>query len=135
MRSAEVLVVDDNPADALLIKQLLEEQGRANVNILHDGEEALRLLLAHYYHPDLIVLDLRLPKLDGHQVLQRVRRHVDTRIPIIVMSSSRNPDDSSQAYANGANAYMAKPTDLDGFIRMIESLTRLWIEPLARALP
>lgn len=128
----EILVVDDNPADALLFKGFLSELFAVRVTLAQDGEEALRLLVRPGYKPGLIVLDLKMPKMDGQEVLKRIRRKLAPKIPIIVMSGSRNLDDISQAYANGANVYVDKPSELNALRKMIESMARLWVEPLVR---
>jgi|SRR5579864_348106 CheY-like chemotaxis protein len=128
----EVLVVEDNPADALLVKESLSSKYVARVTVAPDGEEALRLLSRPEYRPDLILLDLRMPKLDGHQVLRRMRRSVAPKVPIVILSASTHLDDIGSAYANGANAYVEKPRDLDELLRAIQGVGRLWIEPLCR---
>jgi CheY-like chemotaxis protein len=128
----EVLVVEDNPADALLVKEALSGRYVARVTIAKDGEEAMSLLIRPDYRPDLILLDLKMPKLDGHQVLKRIRRKIASKVPIVIMSASGSQDDIGSAYANGANAYVEKPADLDELMRAIQSVGRLWIEPLCR---
>ncbi|MBZ5611156.1 MAG: response regulator [Acidobacteriia bacterium] len=131
MKSIEILVVDDNPADALLMQEFLRERYLAKITVAHDGEEALGLLLARDYIPDLILLDLKLPKLNGHETVKRIRRTI-ARVPIIILSGSRNPDDISFAYAVGVNAYVEKPTEPDALLRMMQSVAGLWVEPLVR---
>jgi len=128
----EILVVDDNPADALLFKGFLSDRYAVRVTLAQDGEEALSLLMRPGYKPGLIVLDLKMPKMDGHELLRRIRRKLAPKIPIIVMSGSRSLDDISQAYANGANVYVDKPSELNALRKMIESMARLWVEPLVR---
>ena len=132
---SEVLVVEDNPAEALLIKTHLGEHFKARVSIAKDGEEALMLLKDPDYRPDLILLDLTLPKLDGHQVLKRVRRHIAPKVPIVIMSGSRDPNDIGEAYASGANAYVEKPSDLDQLVAAIQTVGRLWMRPATGSLP
>ena len=128
----EILVIDDNPADTLLFQRFLSQYCGVGVTIAHDGEEALALLAGSQYKPNLILLDLKMPKMNGHEVLRRVRRKIAPKTPIIVMSGSRNLDDISQAYACGANAYVEKPSELDSHREIIQSMARLWIEPLLR---
>ena len=130
MRCLEILVVDDNPGEALLVAEFFQANCGANVSITHDGEEALELVLRHGYTPDLMVLDLDLPNLIGQQILVNVRRKI--AIPIVVMSSSPSYDDVSLAYATGANVYMTKPSGFEAFRKMLQVLAQLWIEPLMR---
>jgi CheY-like chemotaxis protein len=132
MRSIEILIVDDNPADAILMKDFLREHYPAKITVVQDGEEALRLLLTRVCTPDLILLDLRLPKMNGHEAAKRIRRKITARVPIIILSGSQNPDDISFAYAVGVNAYVEKPTEPDALLKMMQSVGRLWVEPLVR---
>jgi two-component system, chemotaxis family, response regulator Rcp1 len=125
LRMIDILVVDDNPADVLLFKEFLSDRYAVRITVAQDGEEALSLLIRPGYKPRLIVLD-------GQEVLKRIRRKLAPKIPIIVMSGSRNLDDISQAYANGANVYVDKPSELNALRKTIESLARLWVEPLVR---
>jgi two-component system response regulator len=128
----EILVVDDSPADALLFKGFLSDRYAVRVTLAQDGEEALGLLMRPGYKPGLIVLDLKMPKMDGHEVLKRIRRKIAPKIPVIVMSGSRDLDDIGHAYANGANVYVDKPSELNALRKVIESMARLWVEPLVR---
>lgn len=128
----EILLIEDNPGDALLVKECLNGRYVVRVTVAQDGEEALHVLMRHGYKPDLILLDLKMPKLDGHEVLRRIRRRITMKVPIVILSSSSSPDDIDEAYAIGANAYVEKPPDLEGLARMIHSVARLWVEPLCR---
>lgn len=128
----EILLIEDNPGDALLVKEFLSDRYVVRVTLAQDGEEAIQLLMRRDYRPDLILLDLKMPKLDGHEVLRHIRRRIAVKVPIVILSSSSDPDDIDQAYANGANAYVEKPSDLDGLARMVHSVARLWVEPLCR---
>ncbi len=132
MRSIEILIIDDNPADSFLMKEFLLERYLTTVTVVQDGEEALRLLVTPGYTPDLILLDLKLPKMSGHEAAKRIRRKLTARVPIVILSGSQNPDDISFAYAVGVNAYVEKPTDMDALLRMMQSVGRLWVEPLVR---
>ncbi|HYL35524.1 MAG TPA: response regulator [Bryobacteraceae bacterium] len=128
----EILLVEDNPGDALLVKESFSGRYVARVTVATDGEEALGVLFQPDYRPDLILLDLSVPKLNGHQLLKRIRRKIAATVPIVILSASGNPDDIASTYANGANAYVEKPTDPDQLLRAIQAVGRLWIEPLCR---
>ena len=131
MLPLEVLIVDDNPGDLRLIEECVRSSHTPlNVSLSSDGEEALELL--DRTQPDLILLDLRLPKLDGHEVLRRMKVH-DYRPVIVIMSSSRNPDDIDRAFEAGASDYMPKPSDLEDFRKAVDGVLRTWIEPILRS--
>ena len=117
-----ILVVEDNPADVYLIRSALAEHGiDAQVEVLSDGERARTfardLQEGTEAWPDLVLLDINLPKIDGLELLQRLS---SAPCPIIVMSSSQSPADRQQAIDNGAACYFWKPTDLDGFLHLGE---------------
>ena len=115
----------------MLMKAFLRDRYLVEIALAEDGEEALRLLTRDYV-PDLILLDWNLPKLSGHEAVTRIRRKISAHVPIIILSASQNPDDISFAYAVGVNAYVEKPADLEAFGRMMQSVARLWLEPLIR---
>ena len=132
MKPIEILVVQEHPLEARILKDFLQDHYLANVSVARDGEEALRILMTEGYHPDLILLDLKLSKLGGHEAVQRIRRKIAPKVPIVVMSTSRNPDDVSFAYALGVNAYVEKPLKIEDLERTMQSVGRLWVEPLVR---
>jgi two-component system, chemotaxis family, response regulator Rcp1 len=115
-----ILVVEDNPADVYLIRSALEEHSiDAVVDVVSDGERA-RALAREFDEgssqwPDLVLLDINLPKIDGLELLRRLSA---APCPIIVMSSSQSPSDRQQALDHGAACYFWKPTDLDGFLHL-----------------
>lgn len=115
-----VLVVEDNPADVYLIRSALQEHSiEADVDVVSDGERA-RTLAQEFQQgstpwPDLVLLDINLPKIDG---LELLRRLASAPCPIVVMSSSQSPSDRQQAIDHGAACYFWKPTDLDGFLQL-----------------
>ena len=115
-----VLVVEDNPADVYLIRSALQEHSiEAQVQVVFDGESARSAAAAFQdgtqAWPDIVLLDINLPKIDGLELLQRLAL---APCPIVVMSSSQSPSDRQQALENGAACYFWKPTDLDGFLHL-----------------
>jgi CheY-like chemotaxis protein len=136
MRPLEVLVIEDNPGDVHLIREGLKRSCPGlglDVRIAEDGERALQLLLHDGFHPDMILLDLSLPKIDGHTVLSRIRSHgVDLNdVPVVVFSSSEHG--MQDVLDAGANAYIVKPAGLVEYLRAIERFAILWLKPRAES--
>ena len=128
----KILIVEDNPGDARLIQECLHESiTPITLSFASDGEVALDLL--DRTHPDVIVLDLNLPKLDGHEVLRRMKANGNCAPVVVVMSSSRDPHDLERAFEEGARDYIAKPSDLEDFRRAVDSVLRSWIDPIYRS--
>jgi CheY-like chemotaxis protein len=130
----EILLVEDNPADAELTREALQESVLASqLHVVSDGLEALAFLhrtgrYADAPTPDLILLDLNLPRVDGRGVLTDIKQDVGLRdIPVVVLSSSAAPRDVSGAYALGANCYVTKPVSLDAFLAAIRAVEQFWI--------
>lgn len=130
---ARVLLVDDNPADVFMMQEGLAHTG-AEVECLvaADGQAALEQLDAMGSNgglPDLVVLDLNMPRLNGIQVLERVRQNPGwAQLPVVVMTSSTAPGDVSAAYRAGANAYVAKPMTAESLMDTMERLERFWLD-------
>ena len=130
-RPLEILVIEDNPADVHLIREGLKiscpDLG-LNVRIAEDGEKALAMLLGSHFRPDMILLDLGLPKVDGQTVLQRVRseRKDLASTPVVVFSSSEHG--IQDVLDAGANAYIVKPTGLTEYFNAIERFAILWLK-------
>jgi CheY-like chemotaxis protein len=129
-----VLVVEDSAADANLIRMVLADTGLCNeLLIVSDGEDALELLHGNgrfegRTRPDLILLDLNLPRKDGLDVLGEIRSNPSLRrIPVGVLTSSSNPDDVGTAYERGANLYCRKPFELDELERLIAHIAKTWV--------
>ncbi len=129
-----VLLVEDNPADARLAAEALNEAGAAvALHVSPDGEDALSYLRRAGHHPetampDLVLLDLNLPRLSGLELLEIVRN--DPRlapIPVVVLSTSRHDDDVLAAYRGAANAYMCKPVDLQEFFDVMKIVHEFWL--------
>jgi len=136
VKSAEVLLVEDDETHAMLIMRCFERMGVTNIHWVDDGEEALDYLLHCGKHedrgknprPDLILLDLRLPKRDGHEVLKDIKNSEDLKvIPVVILTTSKNEQDVTKAYLNHANSYLVKPLGFDKFQQMTEDLGTYWL--------
>jgi two-component system, response regulator len=131
----EVLLVEDNPTDAELTVRALREHGFANrIRLARDGAEALEFLFgcgeksSPVSRPRLILLDLRLPKVNGLEVLERVRADPRTRhMPVVVLSSSGEDPDLESASNLGANAYVVKPVSFEDFIEAVRDISLYWL--------
>lgn len=130
----EILLVEDNPADVRLTVELLEESKILNnLNVVEDGEEALAFLHKEGRYcdsprPDLILLDLRLPKVDGPEVLAEIKQDPDLRrIPVVILTASRAEEDIIRSYDLHANAYVSKPISFEGFFEVIKSIEDFWL--------
>lgn len=132
-RIAEILLVEDDPGDTLLIRRALA-RGQLALNLAHveDGEEALAYLrregpFADAVRPDLVLLDLNMPKKDGRAVLTEIRADplLDT-IPVVILTTSRADEDVFRGYKLHANAYIAKPLDLAEFSEIVEAIENFW---------
>ena len=124
-----ILLVEDNAADAHLVRLALEECGAVcNVHTAPDGLEALKMLAAFDGCPSLVLLDLNLPVMNGHEFLRRLRSDEATwGLPVVVLSSSRAQSDIDQSYRLGANGYLQKPQDWQEMVRMMDTLTTFWL--------
>jgi two-component system, chemotaxis family, response regulator Rcp1 len=132
-RPIEVLLVEDNPGDVRLTKEALKEgKVRNNLNVAVDGVEAIAYLrhegkYAGSVRPDLILLDLNLPRMDGREVLEVIKADPMFRnIPVVVLTSSQAEQDIVRAYDLHANCYITKPVDLDQFITVVKSIEDFW---------
>lgn len=127
----ELLLVDDDEADLMLIEEALVLDGtERTVTRALDGNAALgRLRDPAARRPDLIVLDLNMPGMSGHELLAIIKGDQDLKtIPVIVLSSSRAPDDIAGAYDHHANAYVTKPVNLDDFLRVVSAVDAFFLE-------
>ena len=132
-----ILLVEDNPDDEVLTLRALTRNNIGNeVVVARDGEEALDWLFCTGAHqsrdprqqPALVLLDLKLPKLDGLEVLRRIREHPDTRlVPVVILTSSREEHDRLRGYINGANSYIRKPIDFAHFVEAVRQLGLYWL--------
>lgn len=134
-RKCNILLVEDNPGDIRLIEEALQDS-RFDVQLstVRNGEQALKFLaqeapFTNFSPPDLILLDLNLPRLSGREVLAELKSNpLYRRIPIIVLTSSHAYEDIEMAYENHANCYIVKPTLLSDFFRVIDTLETFWLQ-------
>lgn len=120
LKIADIVLVEDNPADVLLVRKALQEKGIAfELTCFDDGEEALKSLLREERHqPDIILLDMNLPMFDGTEVLRRIRSKPKLeRIPVAILTSSESPSDKDRTSLLGADRYIKKPIALNDFLR------------------
>ena len=130
----EVLLVEDNPGDVRLIQQVFKENKVRNTfHVVGDGEEALAFLgregkYAGVTRPDLVLLDLNLPKKNGREVLAEMKEDEHLRsIPVVVLTCSEAEEDILKAYDLNANCYIRKPVELDQFIDVVKSIENFWL--------
>ena len=133
-RPIEILLVEDNAGDVRLVKEALEENKFLNnLHVARDGVEAMKFLhqegeYADAVRPDLILLDLNLPKKDGREVLAEVKGDEDLkRIPVVIMTVSEAEEDILKTYNLHANCYITKPIDLGQFIKVVRSIESFWL--------
>ena len=137
MAKKMILLVEDNPDDEALTLRALNKNRVANdIVVVRDGVEALDYLFASgsyagrdpFELPQVILLDLKLPKVDGLEVLRRIRSDPRTHmLPVVILTSSREEQDLIQAYSNGANSYVRKPVDFNQFVEAIGQLGLYWL--------
>ncbi len=135
-RPAVILLVEDNPADQEITRRALEDAKVNNeLHVVNDGVEAMEYLRregkysdsADSPRPDLLLLDINMPKMDGKQVLDRVKSDEKLRtIPVIMLTTSSHERDVIESYNLGVNAYIAKPVDIGQFINVLKSLEEFW---------
>ena len=133
-RPIEILLVEDNPGDMRLTKEALRETKVNNhLHWVQDGSEALDFLhrrkhFAAAPQPDIILLDLNLPKQDGHQVLRVIKNDVDLlQIPVVVLTTSNAEADVRKSYGLHANCYVTKPMEFENFIDVIKTINQFWL--------
>lgn len=132
-RHKHFLLVEDNNAHAKLVMlQFHELRGEVTIDRVSDGEQALDYVFARGKYagrrlPDVILLDLNLPKIDGHEVLRQLKEHENLRsIPVVVLTTSQAEVDTRRAYQHHVNSYLVKPIDFDQFQKMMRDLGRYW---------
>jgi chemotaxis family two-component system response regulator Rcp1 len=134
VRPVQILLVEDNPGDVRLTVEALKEAKVLNkLTVVKDGIEALTLLRrqgqhAHAARPDLILLDLNLPRKDGREVLAEIKADDDLkRIPVVILTTSQDEQDVLNTYNLHANCYITKPVDLDQFVTVVKSIEDFWL--------
>jgi CheY-like chemotaxis protein len=134
-RSIDVLLVEDDPGDVLITREVLEHNTVNNVvHVASDGQEGLDFLYKRGAHadapqPDLILLDLNLPKYDGRQLLERIKSDADLcHIPVVVLTTSSAEEDVLESYKLHANAYVTKPVDVDQFMTAVRQIDEFFIQ-------
>ncbi|WP_089242336.1 response regulator [Belliella buryatensis] len=134
MKNVHILLVEDNDGDILLTLEALEEAKMKNsISVVKDGEKAIQYVekFGEYkdvISPDLIILDVNLPKLNGHEVLQYFKKSEKHRhIPIIMLTTSSSPRDINESYKNHVNCYITKPIEVDDFIKAVVSIENFWL--------
>src|SRR5437764_8179787 len=135
MKAVQILLVEDSPADVELTRQALAEANVVNeVHVVEDGEAAIRFVrrqspYAGVPRPDVVLLDLNLPKRDGRDVLAELKADPDLRaIPVVVLTTSGAQVDILDSYRNHASSYIRKPVRLDDFIDAVRAFERYWLE-------
>jgi len=133
----EILLVEDNPSDVEMTLRALKKHNLANkVHVVRDGAEALDYIFATGIyaerniddHPKVILLDLKLPKVDGMEVLRRIRADERTKcVPVVVLTSSQEERDIVESYKLGVNSYIVKPVDFDKFLSTVQELGLYWL--------
>lgn len=134
-KPVEILLAEDNPGDVMLTRKALEQGKLANnLHVTTDGVDALEFLRQDGEYedaprPDLILLDLNMPRKDGREVLKELRADDDLRrIPVVVLTSSESEEDIVRSYELNANAYLTKPVDFDGFVEIVNRLENFWFQ-------
>ena len=132
-----ILLVEDNKKDELLTMRALKKINVANrIDVARDGQEAIDYLLgegsdgagAARELPAVVILDLKLPKLDGHEVLQRIRSDARTELlPVVILTSSDEEKDIVESYRHGANSFVSKPVNIDAFTKAVKELGLYWL--------
>lgn len=134
-KAIDVLLVEDDPGDELMTREAFEFNKVGNtLHVVRDGEQALDFLyrrgpFADAVRPDLILLDLNLPKYDGRQVLEKIKSDADLAdIPVVILTTSGAEEDIVRSYKLHANAYVTKPVDLDQFIAAVRQIDDFWVQ-------
>ena len=137
MKNSMILLVEDNPDDeALTLRALKKNNIENNIFVVRDGVQALDFLFCTNAYadrdphdlPQLILLDIKLPKMDGLEVLRRIRADERTRlIPVVILTSSKEEQDLVEGYKGGANSYVRKPVDFDEFVAAMRQLGLYWL--------
>jgi two-component system response regulator len=131
----KILLIEDNPDDVELTLRAFKKHNLANhITVARDGEEALDIIfqrgkeVSGRLKPDLILLDLKLPKIDGMEVLKQIKKNSETKIiPVIILTSSKEENDLAESYLLGANSYIRKPVNFENFTGVVMQLGLYWL--------
>lgn len=130
----DILLVEDNPGDVRLTREALKEgKIKNNLFVTSNGVEALEFLkqegeYTDAIRPDLILLDLNMPRMDGRELLEKIKQEPDLRrIPVVILTTSKSEEDIVKSYDLHANCYITKPVDLDQFISVVKSIEDFWL--------
>jgi two-component system, response regulator len=136
-KAVEILLVEDNPQDLELAKRALRKANLANsIHVARDGEEALNFIFCEGSYanrridefPNVILLDLKLPKVDGLEVLKRIKSDPRTKsIPVVMLTSSKEQNDVIESYRLGVNSYIVKPVNFESFAESVQQLGMYWL--------
>ncbi len=131
-RPIEIMLIEDNAGDVRLTQEALKENKVNNtLRVMRDGESALKFLSQkgpQQAHPDLILLDLNLPGMNGQEVLSKIKSNPDTgSIPVVVLTTSRAEEDIARSYSLHANCYVTKPVDLTQFLSIVRAVDSFWL--------
>ena len=133
MRPIEILLIEDNPGDARLTMEAMRESRIFNrLSVATDGASAIEFLESREKHgeplPDLILLDLNLPKLNGREVLERIKTHEEWKvIPVVVLTTSSSEKDIVESYALHVNCYITKPLGFESFMEVVKHIEDFWL--------
>lgn len=134
MKAIKILLVEDNPGDVVLTKEALKSSKILNeINVAKDGEVVLDMLYKrgqweNFELPDLILLDINLPKIDGREVLATIKEDEQLKlIPVVMLTTSSAEQDIYASYRNYANCYIVKPVDIDKFVTVVASIENFWL--------
>ena len=133
-KGVDILLIEDNPGDVRLTKEALKESKILNrLHVVYDGEEAIAYLnkegkYKESIRPDLIILDLNLPKMNGREVLAKIKENTDLkRIPVVILTISEAEEDILKTYDLYANCYITKPIDIIQFTKVVKSVSHFWL--------
>ena len=135
MESIHILLVEDNEGDILLTSEALEDGKILNqLSVVRDGKEAIDFLNKDGYfkeaqRPDLILLDVNLPKMNGHEVLKYIKQHQELKtIPVIMLTTSSSQEDINNSYRNYASCYITKPIEVEDFMEAVNQIEEFWVK-------
>jgi CheY-like chemotaxis protein len=127
METIEVFLVEDNPADVLLVKVALSQVPFLKLLVAKDGEQALKMLSSPDFRPQLIILDLNMPRVDGQTVLQQYQQK--NKVPVVIFSSTHNKAEVQKALSLGAREYVQKPIGFEPYADAVRGIVKRWIAP------